>query len=317
MLGGSVFRYASAIEVLPGILLALVAANLSLNIVALFLGLNNALTVDFYDQANKMPVTQAQFNGQDIVTKTCNHWDTVGGAALGALTNPIGIVAGAILGESLGCNVNPYVHNWQQILQSTTSPPNITGGASVTGFMFMFQSLSNLLQFITSILALMLMGQMVLRLFFIDLFIVTAPLGIGCWALPGRSGQSLTRLWLQGFFSTLFVQFLQVAALVVLRILIGAITSALYASFQSGVAGSAVNGDATLLWVIQIAQFWFLLRIPALLGTAPLNMLVNFGQTMAQTAQTAVAITAAELQFATSVGMSVVGSGVAAAAIAR
>jgi hypothetical protein len=323
MLAGSVFRYANAIEVLPAILLALLAANFSLNIATFSLGLNNAFSTDIYNQANKMAITSAQYNGQDIVTKTCNGWlqggATAAGTAVGSIAVPgiggiLGGIAGGFLGHWLGCDVDPHVKNWNQTLVDSAKPPDITGGMSITGIATLFSALSNLLGFIAGILVLMLMGQMVIRLFFIDLYIILAPLGIACWALPGRAGQSLTRLWIQGFFSTIFVQFLQVMALIVLRILVGRVTSDVYASFNS----DATNSDATLLWVIQIAQYWFLIRIPSLLGGAPMNMLVSFGQTMAQAAQTAVTITAAEVQFATSVVTSAagaaVGIGVAAAA---
>lgn len=314
MLSGSVIRYASAIEVLPGILLALLAANLCLPIVGLSLDLNNSLTDFSYSTLNGMPVSTVTFNGKDVVTQTCNNWWTAAGAGAGLLSGVPGapIVLG-ILGAGIGCNVDPHVKHWQETLQKVAQAPNITGGASITGFMFAFQSMTDLLQFVVGIMALMLMGQMAIRLLLINLYIATGPLGMGAWALPGNGGKQLTRLWLQGFFTTLFVQFLQVIALIIVRLLIGVITSALYASLN-GPNANYVNSDATLLWVMQIAQYWFILRIPSLLRlgpSSPMNMITGFGQTMAQTAQTVVGITMVELQFAYSAATSAISAGAA------
>jgi hypothetical protein len=305
MLGGSVLRYANAIEVLPAILLALVAANISLNIMSLSLDLNNGLVAEVYNRANDLQPTTAQFSEDSIETKTCNNWWTIGGGLLRG-------IPGALLGYSIGCNINPHVTNWNEQLQQSLDVPNPTGGLSFTGISYLFSSITNLLGFITGIIALMLVGQMIIRLFLLNFYIILAPLGIGAWAMPGRSGQALTRLWLQGFFATLFSQFLQVVGLIVIRLLTGVITSGIYAGFHD----SAINGDATLLWIIQIAQFWFLLRIPTLIGATSTNMIISFGQTMSQLAQTAVMLTAMEVQFVSSIAISAASTGVAAAAAA-
>jgi len=323
MLGGSIFRYANAIEVLPSILLALLAANLSLSIITMSLQLNNDLVVQVYNQANNLAPTTAQYvDGNDIVTKTCNNWWTAGGAAVGgtigtAIPIPVvgsilGGIVGGFVGHTIGCDVDPHVTNWNDGLNNSLDPNNVTGGASLTGLSLLFKSMTNLLEFVTGTLALMLMGQMVVRLLLLNFYIILAPLGIGAWALPGRTGQSLTRMWLQGFFATLFSQFLQVVGLIVIRLLIGAITSGIYASFNN----SAVNNDATLLWVIQIAQYWFLIRIPTLLGASATNMVVSFGQQMGQLTQTAVMMTAMEVQFVSSVAMSAIGSAASLGAMA-
>lgn len=319
MLGGSVIRYASAIEILPGILLALLAANLCLPIAGLSLDLNNSLTDFTYTTLNGMQVSHVTFNGDDVVTHTCNNWYTVGGAVIGAVTlgpfAALGATAGGLIGTGIGCDVDPHVKNWQQTLQKAAQVPDVTGGASFTGFMFAFQSMTDLLQFVTGIMALMLLAQMAVRILLIDFYIATGALGMGAWALPGNGGKQLTRLWLQGFFTTLFVQFLQVIALIIMRLLIGVITSGLYASFN-GPNASYINGDATLLWVMQIAQYWFLLRIPSLLRlgpASPMNMVTGFGQTMAQTAQTAVGIAMAEMQFTVSMASSAASAGIALA----
>lgn len=305
MLGGSVLRYASAIEILPGILLALLAANLCLPITGLAMDLSNALTNATYTTLDGMPASHVAFDGNDIVTQTCNHWYTLGGILVGGgFFSPLT----GFIGEEMGCNMDPYTTDWASKLQDTPQVPDLGGG-----FLLAFKSLSDLLGFTVGIMALMLMGQMALRVLLIDFYIVTGPLGMGAWALPGNGGKSLTRMWLQDFFTVLFSQFLQVIALIVVRLVVGAITSGLYASLH-GPGTTHVTNDSTLLWVMQIAQYWFLIRIPSLISTrptSPLNMMVNFGQTMAQTAQTVVGTTLAEIQFATSMATSALSLGIA------
>ncbi len=288
MLAGSVIRYASALELLPGVILAILAANLVLPIAQITLDANNSLTQFVYTTVEGMPVSTIEYNGNDIVTKTCNHWFTVGGAIVGSIIPGLGSIVGGILGESIGCNVDPYTHDWQQTLNNSPGVPDITQGSSPGGLMFAFNSMTDLLQFVLSIMILMLLGQMAVRLLVLDLFIATGPLGLAASALPGPGGKTLTKLWLQGFLTTVFVQFLQVIALIIVRLIIGALTSSLYASLGNT---SAVNNDGTLLWVMQIAEYWFILRIPGLLRlgpTSPMNMVMEYGQTMAQTAQSAV-----------------------------
>ncbi len=311
--GGSVFRHANAIEMLPRILLALIAAQVSMGLMTVCVGINDYTTVAAYQYANGLDITTAQYNGQDIVTQTCNHWDALGGAAAGAALGSsvpvvgtlLGGIAGYLAGDAIGCNVNPYTTTWSQSLLSGQTPQNVTQGFSLGGILQIFQDAGNLLQTATEMLILALLGQMVVRLFYLDFYIITAPIGIAGMAWPGQPGQTVTRMWVHGFTSTLFTQFLQVMGLFVIRILAGAITSAIYASLSKYV-GNNITNDSTLLWVVQIAQYWFLLRLPSLLSTgpgSPMNQMVSFGQTVTQLVQMNISEVIGEFQMVSSVAM--------------
>lgn len=67
---------------------------------------------------------------------------------------------------------------------------------------------SVLIYLVTSLLLLL---QMLMRLALVNVLLVVAPLGLLCWVLPQT--QSWARLWSGTFFSTVFVQFVQVLAL--------------------------------------------------------------------------------------------------------
>src|SRR6266496_4094488 len=103
-----------------------------------------------------------------------------------------------MFGDIVGCDDQLDGGEWETKFQEVASTPNLDGGISL-----LFRTLFDLLGFITGILVLTLIGQMVMRLFLFNFYTILAPLGIGARAL-GRPGESLTRLWLQGTFSTLF-----------------------------------------------------------------------------------------------------------------
>jgi len=74
------------------------------------------------------------------------------------------------------------------------------------------QALANVVAALIYVVAgLLLLLQMLMRLALIDVFIVAAPIGLLCWALPQT--QSWARLWWATFTGAVFVQFVQVLAL--------------------------------------------------------------------------------------------------------
>ncbi|GHO78878.1 hypothetical protein KSD_66490 [Ktedonobacter sp. SOSP1-85] len=155
-------------------------------------------------------------------------------------------------------------------------------------FKDLFKNLQDLISGVSvfsKLLALMLLGMMIVRLFFINLYIVTAPLGIACWALPGKIGQSVTRLWLQGFLSTVLVQFLMVVALIAIQVLLGNVL-AFVGSDPNHPIGNLSND--TLSEIMRIACIWFVMRMPSLFGNAPMHIMSMAGEMLGQVAVTTV-----------------------------
>lgn len=129
-------RYASAMELLPRLALAALAANLSLVFASFFIDVNNAL---------------------------CDGVGQIGLPGYGSLGATAQTLAGLLLALIYG----------------------------IVGFLLVL--------------------QMLLRLALLDILIVTAPLGLLCWALPQT--QEWARLWTSTFVATVLVQFLQVLVL--------------------------------------------------------------------------------------------------------
>src|SRR5262249_36834670 len=148
----------------------------------------------------------------------------------------------------------------------------------------MLGNMSDALKLMLTVTALMLLAQAIVRLFYLDFYIVLAPLGIAAWALPGRVGQPLTRSWFQGFLSTIFVQFLQVVAIVVTELVLSGFAGYLSSPTGGRILDGSVLRNQDLLQILNITFLWFIMRIPSLLNAAPMRGMMEVGQTMSQAA---------------------------------
>ncbi len=154
----------------------------------------------------------------------------------------------------------------------------VTSGAS-----YVLQVIIEVILFLVQlILMLMLFAQLITRIALIDLYIVFSAPCIACWALPGRSGQPVTRMWLQGFLSLTFVQLVQVGGLIMAELVMGLlynkITPAITASFH-GIP--LTPGNADIQAFMGIVVLWFILKMPGLLQAAPMQTVMAGGQMVA------------------------------------
>ena len=128
-----------------------------------------------------------------------------------------------------------------------------------------------LVYLIDLIVSVLLIVQMLVRLAMLDFLLITAPLGLLCFALPQT--QAWGRLWAQMFVTTLIVQFLQVLCI--------AMGSAFVASF-----GHASASPITIL--VGIAALFLAGKLPDMLLSNVLrtSRSQEFGEQAAQAAQT-------------------------------
>jgi hypothetical protein len=364
MIVGSVFRRANAAQVIPSMLLALIAAHASLLLVTIFISFNNSMSTSAYSmmakwisipnsgsavtckkqdpdkiQAEKEAKTiKIEISGapgnyeesQDrwIFPSMKSYHLARSGALLGLLPedannvkmriyednpnwseaeyqaylkeyhgnppkNPDPIIEApdkpGVYAEFAGANkqLDPSksfviyrlptdftlaCERWDaEAFTTLTSFPKISWTDEIK---LLFGSILNLLQTIFKFSMLALMAQMVLRFFLLDLYIVLGPLGLACWALPGHTGQPLTRAWLRGFFSTVFVQSLQVLALLIGEGTLPMIDDQLQKIFP--------DSEKTLVWIVAVVLVWLIIRIPSILGTAPLMSMMDVGQKTSQ-----------------------------------
>jgi len=293
ILGGTVFRYADAVEIIPGMLLALVAAHISMLIIAFFLGLNNTLSADLYnmvaDNTTLTPTTSGiNQTDETLLCQIVGGVNTFVTAPIGGAT-PIPTIAGDHVsvtpaGSFLvslipACQMNTEIISHVQVTPTNVSLPNILDTLS---------TLTGIGSLMIQILGLMMMAQIMIRLFFVNLYIIFAPIGIACWALPGKAGQPLTRMWLHGFISTVMVQFVQVVALIITQLMLGAVAH--------NFAKLPGMDPHVLVEILEISVLWFILRIPNLFNTPSMRTITEAGQAMSQAAGAAIAVSTAEIQ---------------------
>jgi hypothetical protein len=209
--------------------------------------------------------------------------------------------------EVWSCNVYGTSHplfqpdNSAQITLDFSSLINFDGTANTA--LASLQHLTDIFPLVTKVLALMLLAQLILRFFFLNFYIVLSPLGLAAWAMPGKIGQPLTRLWLSGFLSTLLVQVLQVVAILVTQMMLGAIPTAMtgYLGIPTDLNAQTATqstSQQTLANIMQIAILWFIFRIPSLLGTAPMRSMVDLGQAVTQVASAGLSMQVQSMQMA-------------------
>ncbi len=287
IIGGTIFRFARAVETIPGMLLALIAAHLSLIFIGLFLGFNNAAVYDLY-----------QWAGSNIKISL-----TSGVPEPAPSTADVLRVCGDLQVGSDFCT---------QTIQAKQNPSDALSAIQITpqnydftAIMHNISSLDDMLSLTVKIMSLMLLAQVLIRLFFIDLYIVLAPLGIACWALPGKVGQPLTRLWWQGFLSIVLVQFVQVIALIVVEAMLLPIFQYFYPHIIQ-ITHPVMQVD-TLVMVLNITMLWFVYRIPSLFHTAPMGSLIAVGQAMSAMVNATLMVQIGKLQMGLSAGGGLLG----------
>ena len=229
-MSGSIFRYADVAETLPRVILALVAAHLSLLFIDFFASLSNAL---------------------------CNY----------LVTSANGINTGTNLAAFFGFHL-PQPTFWDLIGFHLVELIQLI----IEVILFLFQLT----------LALMLFAQLITRIILIDLYIVFSAPCIACWALPGRSGQPVTRMWLQGFLSLTFVQLVQIGGLIMAELVIGLLYNKIAPLMTTSILGFAIAPGNTLIQSFMgIVILWFVLKVPGLLQAAPMQTMAAGGQMLA------------------------------------
>jgi hypothetical protein len=296
MLGGSVFRYSKAIEALPGILLALIVANVSMTFITLTLGLNNVMSRDLYNWTQKSGLQSAnpsitQLFWQHPISQSWSPvYDNTGydqppaNAKCSVDTTDTNVPL-----QNLGIEGGQLnTCTWPTF---TITPQGID--FTKLDISSLMKSIPGALDLMIDVMALTLIAQVIIRIFFINLYIVFAPLGIACWAMPANVGRGLTSMWFKGFISTVLVQFVQMTAIILLQLILD---SLLTYFTGTGQIHSNILSPSILTKLINVAFLWFIFRIPSMFNTAPMRSMVEIGQTMSQTVSAFVGMQFAEAQ---------------------
>ncbi|HLZ63274.1 MAG TPA: hypothetical protein VKR06_40595 [Ktedonosporobacter sp.] len=134
-------------------------------------------------------------------------------------------------------------------------------------------------------LALIIYGQMIIRLIMIALYVIFSAPCIACSALPGRSGQPITQMWLKGFITLIFSQMVQVGGLIAAEIVLNVVDAELSQKGGPLQFVATVVGQDNLANIVNsfagVVVLWFILKVPSLLGSPATQMMAGGGSMMA------------------------------------
>jgi hypothetical protein len=168
-----------------------------------------------------------------------------------------------------GCAINDFIGIFSQhfITNSLGSVFPLLGGvghladptsAPVTPLDLVHRSAAMLL----TVLSMFIFIQVVLRIIFLNYYIITAPLACSCWALPAGVGQRVMALWFKGFILVLFVQVAQLFVMSVLPLMMPPFPSLPSSTDKSGTL------QALFLEFQPILTVCLTLIVPRILGAS-------------------------------------------------
>ena len=135
--------------------------------------------------------------------------------------------------------------------------------------------LNSIISIVVFVLLLMVSVQLFVRLALLNLLIIFSPLGFACWALPQGGGQQLTKLWMNAFFATVMVQFLQWTCY--------ATGNAVFAGLNAAGIGGFGQPLIPFFQVTELAVLWLVLKIPGWLGNTVTNTMGEGSRTVSST----------------------------------
>jgi hypothetical protein len=205
------FRQANALEMIPRLLLSIMAVSVSWAIVTTLLGLSNQLNVAVVSLHTTLGYPTSHLNSLDLTYTLDGENDP---ASFRGIVVPIsrwGCAANdfvAILGEKLAADLAAFV-------------PFVGGMLKLAlGIADAIEVLKRIGEFVALIMSIMLCTQVFVRIVFVNYYILMAPVAFGCWALPGGVGQKVVQQWFKGFSTLLLTQGIQLFILTTMPFMI-------------------------------------------------------------------------------------------------
>ncbi|GCF06797.1 hypothetical protein KDI_03610 [Dictyobacter arantiisoli] len=255
LLGPFSSRYVNLSEAAGRVIIAGIAAVASLYVIGLLIALTNGLSVF---------VEGLQFGGGN------------GGSVIASILQFFGIQTvrvGTPSGQ-WGCNVQQFLGNIfnLSIYNLQAANKQITADQqSVLVYGDISTIVNHLTDYIMTLLTVVLAIQLMIRLVFLNGYIIISPLMIFCNALPGDTGASLMRHWLKDFLALLFVQVLQLFAVVAL----GMFFAAAQTAFGNDPWSQAMIGK-----MAPVVGLMIVLRVPKLLNSTATSVLSSISSSI-------------------------------------
>ncbi|HEY4032952.1 MAG TPA: MFS transporter, partial [Ktedonobacteraceae bacterium] len=250
MLAASSFRHAGALEGLSRVFLGVIAVGISFQLVTMLISMANTVSGAIVGLHGMLGYIPTQTYGLRAAY------------TLAGVSEPLTSYRGLVMPMSRwGCAVNDFigilgnqffshqVTTWLPVIGNLAPlATQVTNGAQLA---------SRLTEFARMALSVVLWLQAVIRIGLLNCYILTCPLALACWALPGELGQQVVRQWTKGFLAVLFIQVGQLFLITTLPLILP--------SFPA-VAGDNGIIQVLLTQIPPLLVLWLTVSIPKFVG---------------------------------------------------
>ena len=218
MLGISSFRYANAFEGLSRVVLGALAIWACYGVVATLISLETVSAAAVLLLHVQHPFPRVSVNGVPVPYVLTGTTPPEPDLSYRGIVVPISRW-GCAINEFFGIFSVPFVNNTLGSIVPLMSGFTHLAEKAMT----IADVIHRMSGMVLMIMSVVLWIQVFMRIFLLNYYILTGPLAFGCWALPGKVGQRVLRLWFKGFISMLFLQVFQLFILTMLPLLLPAL----------------------------------------------------------------------------------------------
>ena len=205
------FGRATIMEAFGRLLLSIIALAISWELAGMLIALSNSVNAAVVFLHVHIPYPTTHINNQNLTY------------TLDGESDPLSYRGIVIPISRWGCVMNDFVKILGTKFASDMAAfiPFVGGLIKLAlGIYDAVDAFKHIGEFLELILSIMLATQIFVRLILINYYILTGPVALACWALPGGVGQKVVSQWFKGFCSLLFVQGVQLFILTTLPLVV-------------------------------------------------------------------------------------------------
>jgi hypothetical protein len=248
-------------EMFARLLLSIVAVGASYELTTMLIGISNMTSQAVVTLHASLGYPDLKLNG--------NHLTYTLDGEQSDLSSFRGIIVPI---SRWGCVMNDFASILEDKLltQGLAYIPFVGGMASLAkGITDAIKAFKDIGEFIELLLSINLAIQVFVRIALVNYYILTAPIALGCWGLPGTTGQRIVGQWFKGFCSLLFTQALQLVVLTTMPWLLPSIPQ--LPTDTLGILYAILSQMPRIIVLLAV------IKVPAILGTGATKAIARAG----------------------------------------
>jgi hypothetical protein len=251
---------AAIMEAFGRLLLSIIALAVSWQLASMLITLSNSVNTAVIFLHVHLPYPTTQIDGQNLTY------------TLDGESDPLSYRGIVIPISQWGCAMNDFMKilGTKLLTDMSGAIPFIGGliklGLGIWDAVDVFKHIG---EFVELIFSIMLATQIFVRLILINYYILTGPVALACWALPGGTGPKVVAQWFKGFCSLLFVQGVQLFILTTLPLVVP--------SFPSLPADKFGIVNIFFAQLPRIIVLMAVVRAPKMMGTGATKAIAQAG----------------------------------------